>query len=66
MFREHLQRGVSQNWGLVPYSKADVESYTIDMQLVFSRDWFMLAEHGAKPVAVAITIPPYVQIYKIP
>jgi hypothetical protein len=68
MSRRHLRRDMdvfaniynaawSQHLGFVPYSKADVDSYTIDMQLVSSRDCFMIAEQGAKPVAVAITIP---------
>ncbi|MGH2930625.1 MAG: hypothetical protein ACRDL8_20645, partial [Solirubrobacteraceae bacterium] len=33
----------SHNWGFFPYTKADLDAYTLDMQLVFSRDWFMIA-----------------------
>jgi GNAT superfamily N-acetyltransferase len=54
----------SHNWGFVPYSKADLDAYTIDMQLVFSRDWFMIAEQEGKTVAMAITIPDIHQVYK--
>ena len=55
MSRRHLRREMdefaevynaawSHNWGFVPYSKTDLDAYAIDMQLVFSRDWFMIAE----------------------
>jgi GNAT superfamily N-acetyltransferase len=54
----------SHNWGFVPYSKADLDQYTIDMQLVFSRDWYMIAEADGKTVAMAITIPDIHQVYK--
>jgi GNAT superfamily N-acetyltransferase len=54
----------SHNWGFVPYSKADLDAYTIDMQLVFSHDWFMIAEQDGKTVAMAITIPDIHQVYK--
>ena len=75
MSRRHLRRDMdefakvynaawSHNWGFVPYSKADLDAYTIDMQLVFSRDWFMIAEQEGKTVAMAITIPDIHQVYK--
>ena len=55
MERRHLRREMdefakvynaawSNNWGFVPYSKADLDAYAIDMQLVYSREWFMIAE----------------------
>ncbi len=34
------------------------------MQLVFSRDWFMIAEQEGKTVAMAIPIPDIHQVYK--
>jgi GNAT superfamily N-acetyltransferase len=54
----------SHNWGFVPYSKADLDAYTIDMQLVFSRDWYMIAELDGQTIAMAITIPDIHQVYK--
>jgi GNAT superfamily N-acetyltransferase len=54
----------SHNWGFVPYSKADLDAYAIDMQLVFSKEWFMVAEQEGKTVAMAITIPDIHQVYK--
>jgi GNAT superfamily N-acetyltransferase len=75
MSRRHLRREMdefakvynaawSHNWGFVPYSKADLDAYTIDMQLVYSRDWFMIAEQDSKTIAMAITIPDIHQVYK--
>jgi GNAT superfamily N-acetyltransferase len=75
MSRRHLRREMdefakvynaawSHNWGFVPYSKADLDQYAIDMQLVFSRDWFMIAEADGQTVAMAITIPDIHQVYK--
>jgi GNAT superfamily N-acetyltransferase len=75
MSRRHLRREMdgfaevynaawSHNWGFVPYSKADLDAYTLDMQLVFSRDWYMVAEQEGKTIAVAITIPDVHQVYK--
>ena len=75
MSRRHLRREMdefakvynaawSDNWGFVPYSKADLDAYAIDMQLVYSRDWFMIAEQEGKTIAMAITIPDIHQVYK--
>ena len=54
----------SGNWGFVPYSKADLDAYTVDMQLVFDRNWYMIAEQDGKTIAMAITIPDINQVYK--
>jgi GNAT superfamily N-acetyltransferase len=75
MSRLHLRREMDEfakvynaawsgNWGFVPYSKADLDAYTLDMQLVFARDWYMIAEQEGKTIAVAITIPDIHQVYK--
>jgi GNAT superfamily N-acetyltransferase len=75
MSRRHLRRELdifaeiynaawSRNWGFVPYSKGDLDAYAVDLQLVYARDWFMIAEQEGKPVAMAITIPDINQIYK--
>src|SRR5579875_844892 len=53
----------SQNWGFVPYSKQDLDAYALDLQLVYDRDWFMVAEHEGQTVAMAITIPDINQVY---
>lgn len=75
MSRLHLRREMdefakvynaawSHNWGFVPYSSADLDQYTIDMQLVYSRDWYMIAEADGQTVGMAITIPDIHQVYK--
>lgn len=75
MSRRHLRREMdrfaeiynaawSENWGFVPYSKADLDAYTIDMHLVFARDWFMVAEKDGETIAVAITLPDINQVLK--
>jgi len=68
MSRRHLRREMDRfaeiynaawadNWGFVPYSKEDLDAYAIDMHLVFSREWFMVAEKDGETIAVAITLP---------
>jgi hypothetical protein len=75
MSRRHLRRDLdefakvynaawSRNWGFVPYSKEDLDAYALDLQLVFNRDWFMIAENDTEVVAVAITIPDINQVLK--
>jgi GNAT superfamily N-acetyltransferase len=54
----------SHNWGFTPYTKPDLDQYTMDMRLVYSKDWFMIAEIGGKTVAMAITIPDINQVLK--
>lgn len=55
-FAEVYNAAWSQNWGFVPYSKEDLDTYALDMQLVFTPEWFMVAEKDGETVAVAITI----------
>jgi GNAT superfamily N-acetyltransferase len=75
MSRRHLRREMdefakvynaawSHNWGFVPFSKEDLDAYTLDMHLVYDKDWFMIAEEDGKTVAMAITIPDIHQVYK--
>ena len=54
----------SGNWGFSPYSKADLDAYWFDQQLIFSKDWYMVAEIDGETVGMAITIPDIAQIYK--
>jgi GNAT superfamily N-acetyltransferase len=75
MSRRHLRREMdrfaeiynaawAENWGFVPYSKEDLDTYTLDLHLVFSRDWFMVAEKDGETIAVAITLPDLNQVLK--
>jgi GrpB-like predicted nucleotidyltransferase (UPF0157 family)/GNAT superfamily N-acetyltransferase len=73
MSRLHLRRELddfatiyneawSSNWGFVPYSKEDLDAYAMELQLVYDRDWFMVAEEAGKTVAIAITVPDINQV----
>jgi GNAT superfamily N-acetyltransferase len=75
MSRRHLRRDLEvfgeiynaawrRNWGFVPYSQEDLDHYAQELQLVFDRDWFMVAEHGDEPVAIAITVPDVNQVLR--
>ena len=63
VFGELYNEAWKDNWGFVPYGKEDLDAYALDMQLVFDRDWFMVAETPqGEPVGVAITIPDVNQV----
>jgi GNAT superfamily N-acetyltransferase len=75
MSRVHLRRDLEQfakvynaawskNWGFVPYGKSDLDGYAMELQLVYDRDWFMIAENDNETVAVAISIPDINQVLK--
>jgi GNAT superfamily N-acetyltransferase len=55
-FAEVYNSAWSNNWGFVPYSKADLDAYAFDLQLVFSPEWFMVAEKDGEVIAMAITV----------
>jgi GNAT superfamily N-acetyltransferase len=55
----------AENWDFVPYTKKDLDTYAMDMQLVFDKNWFMVAETPeGDTAAVAITIPDINQVLK--
>jgi hypothetical protein len=73
MSRLHLRRELdefarvynaawSKNWDFVPYTKEDLDSEALNFQLVFDRDWFMVAEIEGETAAIAITIPDMNQV----
>jgi len=64
VFGEIYNDAWKRNFGFVPYSEKDLDEYAQSMQLVFDRDWFMVAEHQGEPVAVAITIPDVNQVLR--
>lgn len=75
MRRRHLRRELElfgeiyndawkRNWGFVPYSERDLDHYAQELQLVFAREWFMVAEHEGEPVAIAITVPDVNQVLR--
>jgi GNAT superfamily N-acetyltransferase len=75
MSRRHLRRELdsfatiynaawSGNWGFVPYSKEDLDAYALDLQFVYARDWFMVAEKDGRAIAMALTFPDINQVLK--
>jgi hypothetical protein len=64
VFGEIYNRAWRRNFGFVPYDKADLDQYALEMQLVYARDWFMVAEVGDEPVAIAITVPDVNQVLR--
>jgi GNAT superfamily N-acetyltransferase len=64
VFGELWNEAWKNNWGFVPYSKEDLDHYAQELQLVFDKHWFMVAEEGDKPVGVAITVPDVNQVLK--
>ncbi len=54
----------SKNWGFVPYDKHDLNDMAMTYRLIYSRDWFMIAENDKETVAAAISIPDINQVYK--
>jgi GNAT superfamily N-acetyltransferase len=75
MSRRHLRRELdefskvynaawSKNWGFIPYDEHDLNDLALTYQLIYDRDWFMIAENDTETVAMAITIPDINQVYK--
>jgi GNAT superfamily N-acetyltransferase len=75
MSRLHLKRDMGEfakvynaawakNWDFVPFTDDDVAAYTQEMQLVFDKDWFMIAEIDGQTIAAALTIPDINQVQK--
>jgi hypothetical protein len=57
LFAEIYNEAWRNNWGFVPYGKDDLDAYALDLQLVFDRRWFMIAERGGEAIGLAITVP---------
>jgi GNAT superfamily N-acetyltransferase len=55
-FAEVYNSAWSENWGFVPYSKKDLDAYALDLQLVYAKEWFMVAEKDGETIAMAITL----------
>jgi GNAT superfamily N-acetyltransferase len=55
-FAEVYNSAWSENWGFVPYSKEDLDAYALELQLVYTPEWFMVAEKDGETIAMAITL----------
>jgi hypothetical protein len=57
LFAEIYNEAWRNNWGFVPYGKADLDAYAFDMQLVYDRRWLMIAERGGEAIGLALSFP---------
>jgi hypothetical protein len=64
VFAEIYNRAWRRNFGFVPYDSGDLDQYALELQLVYDKDWFMIAEVAGEAVAMAITIPDINQVLK--
>ena len=66
LFGETWNQAWKDNWGFVPYSEADLDHYAQELQLVYDRNWFMIAEKvdTGESVGVAITVPDINQVLR--
>lgn len=63
-FAEVYNSAWSRNWHFVPYSKKDLDYLAQETQLVFDRNWFMMAEKDGETVGAVITFPDLNQVLK--
>ncbi len=63
-FAEVYNQAWSKNWDFVPYAKADLDAYHLDLQLAYDKNWFMIAEKQdtGEVVGMAITVPDLNQV----
>ena len=64
VFGEVYNSAWKRNWGFVPYSESDLQHYAEELQLVFDKHWFMLAEKDGETIGIAITVPDINQVLK--
>ena len=66
LFAEIYNRAWRRNWGFVPYGPEDLDAFAQELQLVYSRDWLMVAEvrRTGEAVGMAITTPDVNQVLR--
>ncbi|HVF77630.1 MAG TPA: hypothetical protein VNA28_04990 [Solirubrobacteraceae bacterium] len=64
VFGEVYNAAWKRNWGFVPYGPSDLKHYAEELQLVFDKHWFMLAEKDGETIGIAITVPDINQVLK--
>jgi hypothetical protein len=64
VFGEVYNTAWKRNWGFVPYGESDLKHYAEELQLVFDKHWFMLAEKDGETIGIAITVPDINQVLK--
>ena len=63
-FAEVYNAAWADNWDFVPYGKKDLDDLALELQLVFDKHWFFIAEKldTGEVVGMAITIPDINQV----
>jgi len=64
VFGEVYNAAWKDNWGFVPYGASDLKHYAEELQLVFDRNWFMIAQKDGETIGIAITVPDVNQVLK--
>jgi hypothetical protein len=66
LFGETYNEAWKDNWGFVPYTPETLDHYAQELQIVFDKHWFMVAEKidTGESVGVAITVPDINQVLK--
>ncbi len=66
LFGQTYNEAWKDNWGFVPYTPERLDHYAQELQVVFDRHWFMVAEKvdTGESVGVAITVPDVNQVLK--
>jgi GNAT superfamily N-acetyltransferase len=64
VFGEVYNAAWKRNWGFVPYSDEDLKHYAEELQLVFDKHWFMVAEKDGETIGIAMTVPDVNQVLK--
>jgi GNAT superfamily N-acetyltransferase len=64
LFGETYNEAWKDNWGFVPYSDEDLKHYAEELQLVFDKHWFMVAQKDGETIGIAITVPDINQVLK--
>jgi hypothetical protein len=65
VFGEVYNAAWKDNWGFVPYNADDLKQIGVEMQLIFDKNWFMVAERGVETLGIAITVPDINQVLKL-
>jgi GNAT superfamily N-acetyltransferase len=63
-FLEVYNAAWERNWGFVPLTEEEVRHYATDLKQILDENWAFIAEKDGEPVAAALTLPDYNQVFK--
>jgi GNAT superfamily N-acetyltransferase len=63
-FLEVYNAAWERNWGFVPLTDEEVRHYAKDLKQILDENWAFIAEKDGEPVAAALTLPDYNQVFK--